>query len=269
MKQEARFSGLFYPKDPEELRATINYLYEKVTVTSSQNVTGLISPHAGYVYSGIQAAEACIHIKEKKPKLCVIIGPSHRYSFNGASVLDKDVYQTPLGDVFIDQECVKKCVERHAYMSSIVQAYEHEHSIEVILPFLQVIQPDIQILPIVMGSYSMDSLCGISDTLATICDPDETIIISSTDFSHFYEAAVAEKMDQKAISLLQTMDIEQLYEQNQKENIQLCGMGPTLVMMLCLQAWGVATAEFLSHTHSGHVSGDMNSVVGYTSFRFY
>ncbi|MDC0037024.1 AmmeMemoRadiSam system protein B [bacterium] len=126
--------------------------------------------------------------------------------------------------MIIDQECVNKCIESQAYMSSISQAYENEHSIEVILPFLQVIQPDIQILPIVMGSYSMESLCAISDRLVTICDPDETVIISSTDFSHFYEAAVAEKMDQKAISLLQTMDIEQLYKQNQQEKIQLCGI---------------------------------------------
>lgn len=271
MIQESRFAGLFYPNTRHELESSITTFFNSLTYKKEEDTTGIIMPHAGYRYSGSVAAESIYDTQTKRYKTAVIVGPSHHYQFFGASILDKKAYETPLGNMHIDEKKVKVILKNKTNEHIIYEpkAYKNEHSIEVILPFLQILHPSITIIPIVIGQYNNKLIEDIAHSINQNCNAEETLVITSTDFSHFLSAEQAKKKDLKAVSLIKEKNIEKLKIEQEKKTIQLCGLGPLLIMMTILNQWEIQTAEHLTYYHSGMVTGDFSSVVGYNSFRFY
>ncbi len=271
MIQQSHFAGLFYPSKPDDLEKEISLLLSRLKQRPEFEIKGVIAPHAGYQYSGSVTAESLFQTKNKTYETVIIIGPSHRYSFKGASCLDKKAYQTPLGTIAINQE-KQQAIIAGADNKTIFyepKAYENEHSIEVILPFLQTLHPATPIIPIIMGQYTNTIVQSLAMSIIQQCDPCKTLIITSTDFSHFFSAQEAQKKDFRAIELIKKMSINLLQQEQEQETIQLCGLGPLLVMLTILDKWGVKNIDHLSYSHSGMVTGDDSSVVGYNSFRFY
>ncbi len=271
MIQQSCFDDLFYPGNKQELQKLILNLIETVPPRKEENIKGIIAPHAGYQYSGNIAAESLYQTHHKTYKTAIIIGPSHRFVFSGTSSLNKQIYQTPLGNVMINQKLLQT-IRHHDNKAAIVYelgAYEKEHSIEVILPFLQVLHPNITIIPLVVGRYSLDHIETVANILVKTCDERETLVITSTDFSHFFSAEQAREKDLKAVEIIKKQAIGELIEEQKKQTIQLCGLGPLLIMLTLFKKWKIKDAEHLSYCHSGMISGDLTSVVGYNSFRFF
>ena len=269
MIQESRFAGLFYPETRQLLEETIQTFFESITQLKEKPVKGVIMPHAGYKYSGSVAAESLFNTKHLNIKTAIIIGPSHKFSFFGASMLAKKEYQTPIGNSLIDLEKVEFLLKKGQFLIDEPDAFNNEHSIEVILPFLFLLHPKTAIISIVIGQYNNDVINELVRLLASICKHDETLVITSTDFSHFFSAKQARIKDQKAIDLIKEQNINKLITAHQQQAIQLCGFGPLLIMLYLLKAWNVNQVEHLNYTHSGEITGDPSSVVGYNSVIFY
>tara|TARA_Y100000814_G_scaffold264175_1_gene216751 strand:- start:162 stop:971 length:810 start_codon:yes stop_codon:yes gene_type:complete len=269
MIQESRFAGLFYPETRQLLEETIQTFFKSIPKRKKHTVKGVIMPHAGYKYSGSVAAESLFNTQHLNIKTAIIIGPSHQFSFFGSSALAKKEYQTPLGNSLIDLEKVDFLLKKGQFIINEPDAFNNEHSIEVILPFLFSLHPKTAIIPIVIGQYNNDVINELVRLLASICKQEETLVITSTDFSHFFPAKQAKTKDQKAIDLIKEQNINKLIAAHEQQAIQLCGFGPLLVMLYLLKAWNVNQIEHLKYAHSGEITGDPSSVVGYNSVIFY
>ena len=268
MIQESFFSGLFYPSQKSKLVYTLETLCSNVNITKRQNVKAIISPHAGYQFSGKQAAEAFLSIQNRLAKTIVVLSPSHQHSFDYAAILDADAYQTPLGRMPINKKVVTKLTQ--APFITVENSMHHqEHGIEVLIPFIQYTNAAQTIVPIVIGSLHHNVIEGLTDAIQTVTSVEDTIIVASSDFSHFFPRHIAVKMDQLAVDILLKQDETLLKKEYLKRNIQLCGIAPTLTMLNICKKWEVEQAEHLSYSHSGIQTKDVASVVGYNSMRFF
>ncbi|RAP27962.1 AmmeMemoRadiSam system protein B [Candidatus Marinamargulisbacteria bacterium SCGC AG-343-D04] len=268
MKQ-AIFAGSFYPSSKKDCLQFIHDFSAPITIpTCSKKPLAIVAPHAGYVYSGKVAAHAFKSIQDFSYKRALILGPSHRYHFNGVSFLSEDSYETPLGAVEIDQDCVLALTRESEMFSNDSQAYSNEHSIEVELPFLKSCFPSLPIVPIVIGRYSPSILHDLATAIIRHCKREETLLVVSTDLSHFYPSDIAEKMDKKAIDIMLRQDSDELERESRKESIQLCGLGAMLAVLEVLKTWRCETVDYLSYCHSGDQSGDNSRVVGYSALRY-
>jgi hypothetical protein len=261
-------AGQFYPKNQNELSFMLESFFKTLKNThynSNRHIAALLVPHAGYVYSGVQAAKAYSAVRSKNYKLVCIISPSHRVYFNSISVSPHDAYQTPLGDIVID----KKATEIALSCSGIektMQGHGNEHALEVQLPFVQYVLGNIPMLPMVMGDQSMLAIENLSVCISNLYAEyhKDILFIASSDLSHFHHAIEAKSMDEKFIELLQKADWKSLYELLYYEEIEACGAGPILALLKGLELQE-ADIEVLGYSHSGQISCDNSSVVGYTS----
>jgi len=193
--RSANVAGYFYPADPQQLRSDINVFLETARpVNDIQNIFGIVSPHAGYAYSGKTAAYVYNLIKGKNYKRVIIISPSHSEYFSGISVYNGDAYETPLGLLEVDKEFADKLVENSNTIFKGVEGHRNEHALEVQLPFLQSVLNDFKIVPVVMGEQSKIYVDELAKKLSQIIDA-ETLIVSSSDMSHFHSKSEANKLD--------------------------------------------------------------------------
>ena len=269
MKQQLFFSGLFYPAEKNELLQYLSKLCQSAKKVTKKNVAAIITPHAGYQYSGKLAAEAFLTVKDKNIKTAIILSPSHQFSFEFAASLSKSSYSTPIGDISINQSLSNELSAHNPYIKPENSYHYKEHGIEVTLPFLEYVSAAQSIVPLVVGTMEKEIIQSIANTIASVCQPTETLIIASTDFSHFFTSLKANEMDKQAVKLIKNFDINQLELEYYQKKIQLCGIAPTLIMLHILKQWGYNNAEHISYTHSGIISGDLERVVGYNSMRFY
>jgi MEMO1 family protein len=265
------FAGTFYPEQPKRLESFLTTSFQ--TISNDNTIAsprGLICPHAGYVYSGRTASFSFEAVKTITPKTIVILGPSHRIPFNGVSIDNATAYGTPLGNISIDNSLSETLRNHHPSIDFIEEAHIQEHSIEVELPFLQVLyQHSFKIISIVMGQQTQPLINTLAEALIEHCDSENTLIIASSDFSHFYSAEKAEKMDRRALDLITNREMESFYKENNNGKIQCCGFGPIMVTDLVMKAWSVTNCKERHYCHSGDVSGDLSSVVGYGSVVYY
>ena len=180
-------AGQFYPAESEQLQAMLRQLFSKAVPTKHlKNVIAVISPHAGYPYSGEVAASSFSQIDpEKEYDNIFILGPSHHIGFEGASLYSKGNYVTPLGTVKVNTKLAQELIRKHKFISDRIDAHQAEHSIEVQLPFLQaVMKKDFKIVPVVVGSGSAEMYAQIAEALRPYLNPRNLFVIS-TDFSHY------------------------------------------------------------------------------------
>ena len=259
-------AGLFYPEDANELKELISSLLEENKPTKNYNsIVGIVSPHAGYIYSGQNAAVAYNVLKNNSNfQTAIILSPSHQEYFKGSCIYDGDAYETPLGIIPIDKVLSKQIVDNCETVYFGIEGHKGEHALEVQLPFLQVISDNISIVPIVIGDQNVQFLQELSNILSEIVD-DKTIIIASSDLSHFHSKEKAAEFDNIIVDRINNFEYPELYNDLAKGNCEACGGGGIVALLETANIFGSNNAEVLSHTDSGDVSNDNSSVVGYLS----
>jgi len=259
-------AGRFYPGRAEELLREIReYTAPGKTPAETGRIAaiGCVAPHAGYIYSGSVAG--AVYSRLEIPERCVILCPNHTGKGRPLAVMANTTWQTPLGEVAADADLGARLLRRFSALQEDSAAHRGEHAIEVQLPFLQARQPELNIVPIVVGTSNFDVLRGLGEALAdVIADREEKVlIVASSDMNHYESDAITRVKDHKAIERVLAMDARGLWEVVMNEDITMCGFGPTIVMLTAAKLLGATSATLVKYATSGDVSGDYESVVGY------
>ncbi|MFA6234708.1 MAG: AmmeMemoRadiSam system protein B [Bacteroidota bacterium] len=261
-------SGLFYPADPTLLSVTVDQLIDQHPVADiTGDVLALVCPHAGFAYSGPTAGAGYAALRQRSFRTAVIISPSHREYFNGISVYDGDAYRTPLGLINVDVELREKLLAFKGIISSSQLGHRDEHAVEVQLPFIQRINPDAKILPIVMGDQRSEHCLLLARALAEILTPD-CVLIASSDLSHFHDQKGALDRDSIIAGDIVAFTPMQLLKDLSTQRGEACGGGPIATVMTVAQTLGADRSTILHQCTSGDVTGEMQRVVGYISAVF-
>jgi MEMO1 family protein len=269
--REAVVAGTFYSDNPKVLAMEIERYLNKAAVDAIDgDVVGLISPHAGYVYSGQVAAYGMKAISNNTYDTVILIGPSHRAYFEKAAIMVKGSYRTPLGVVPIDEDLATAILNQGDPMSSNPEAHEQEHSLEVQIPFLQSVLGSFKLVPIVMGAQGTDKCEALAGAIVRAVKDlgRRPLIVGSTDLSHYYPYAHAVRLDEAIVNRLKEFDVQGLAGDLDAEVCEACGRGPMIVTMMVSRALGATKSKVLKYANSGDASGDRRSVVGYVSAVF-
>ena len=256
-------AGTFYPADPAQLQAEVRAFM--AGDNDPVPVLGCVVPHAGYMYSGHVAG--ALYARIEVPRVCILMCPNHTGRGHGLSIMSRGYWATPLGRVAIDEALAESLKESCPELTEDADAHRFEHSAEVQLPFLQVRHPHPAIVPIAVGTWQPELLSSLGDAIAAAVSahPERVLIIASSDMNHYESDAVTRIKDQKAIRQVLALQPQALHETVQREDISMCGMGPTFVMLTAANALGATSAELVRYATSGDISGDRDRVVGYAS----
>ena len=258
--------GLFYSREATLLHHEVVSLLEKANLKPGREIVrGLISPHAGYQYSGFTAAHGFSLLRGRKYSSVVIVSPSHREYFNGVTVFRGDAYATPLGEVSVNDLLRTELLRECPVVEASIAGHREEHAIEVQLPFLQEVLKDFTILPVVIGNQCRENCFELGKALARITNNEDILLLASTDLSHYHSSDVAEELDQVMIEDVRAFDGERLMKDLDSGKTEACGGGPTVAVMMALRKMGIATMQILHHCNSGDVTGQREQVVGYLS----
>jgi AmmeMemoRadiSam system protein B len=269
--REPAVSGMFYPDDPTKLRKDIEtYLKCAVVPDLEENVIGIISPHAGYMYSGKVAAYGFRMIVKKQYDTVILIGPSHRAYFEGVALWDRGSFETPLGRTDIDEDIAGEIVNINGIIKPNMDTHREEHSLEVQLPFLQSVLDSFKIIPLVMGIQTSSACRELAQSLSEVIQASKKkfLVVGSTDLSHYYPYAVAKKLDDVIVGRLGTFNIPGMIEDIETGKTEACGAGPIIATMMLSEKLGADHGTVLKYANSGDVSGDKAGVVGYVSAVF-
>ncbi|MDD5562059.1 MAG: AmmeMemoRadiSam system protein B [Candidatus Omnitrophica bacterium] len=275
--KKAEFGDQFYPGRKEELSLFLDELLEKPVVHPVPgDILVLISPHAGYGYSGSTAAYGYKLIKGKPYKTIVILGTSHHKLFTGAAVYPRGEFETSLGRLKIDDEFCKSLVGKDRIIFGDESAFANEHSVEVQLPFLQKIFPDSsskKIVPVIIGDCSLSACEKIAQLfIEAIGGRKDVLLVVSTDLYHGYDLKEAEQADALTLELIKKMDYEGLYYALRDEKAQACGGFAAVIALNIAKETGYDKVEVLKHTNSALVTGNNSNgqwTVGYASIVIY
>jgi len=268
-------AGRFYPSNPTELIKELEAYFEEAQPKNTENVLAIITPHAGYVYSGLVAASSFNQIDPKKDyEHIFVIGSSHRTYFDGASIYNKGNYLSPLGTVEVDLELAKKLIDNHKVFTYNEDAHLQEHSLEVQIPFLQYkMKRDFKIVPIVMGTQSANTIEKVAKALKPYLNERNLFVISS-DFSHYPPYDDAVKVDEATATAIASNSPEEFLEtirNNEKKSISnlstsICGWTSVLTLLEMTEDMEKVEIIPLQYKNSGDASfGDKSQVVGYWS----
>ncbi len=271
----ATVAGSFYPDDKNELLSLINeYLNkEKSTISKKDEIFALIVPHAGYVYSGWVAGSAYREVIGRKYDAIVVIGPSHICAFHGISIFDGDAYTTPLGVSKIDKELAKAIAKNGMDIKISREGHNwntsrSEHCIEVQIPFLQVVQPDVPIVPIIIGSSDFNTADDLMLSLIKSIKESnkKVLLVASTDLSHFHSQKQAESLDYSLITDFERYDYLKLSNDIFIQKKEACGGAPLLAVMMAAEQLGANNSmplKYATSADSPYHSTDTSRVVGY------
>jgi len=267
--RKAVWAGQFYEKRAAILAQQIDQFLENAKKISSpgEEILALISPHAGYVYSGQVAAHAYRQIQGKDYDSVIIIAPSHRYGFEGCSIYSEGGYETPLGTAEIDKSLASE-ISKASGFKYISKAHQSEHSVEVQVPFIQKTLPQAKIVPIVMGYPTKKTITRLADALIKVLPGKKVMIIVSTDMSHFFPKKKANDTDSKTISLIKSFKTSTLLRKLERRENIMCGGGPVVSSLLYAQERGEAKVEIHHYADSSQLGGE-SQVVGYLAAALY
>lgn len=265
MIRKPAVAGAFYTDNPFELQKEIKNYLSGATYKNIKNIKALISPHAGYIYSGHVAAEAYKQLENKIFNTVVVFAPCHRGIFDGVSIFDGEGYETPLGVVEIDTDNVKKLIDSSGLINFIPEAHLNEHSLEVQVPFLQITLENFKLIPVLVGTHNINQLKEIANIFNETLKDKNILYIASTDLSHFYDSKKAEKLDSIAIKHIKNLDFQNFYNSIIEKKTEACGAGPVLITLYLANINSWNSCEILKYADSGDVSGDKSNVVGYVS----
>lgn len=265
-------AGQFYTGNPTALRAEIEgYLKNASPTDETGDVIALISPHAGYMYSGQVAAYGYSLVRGKAYDAVIVISPSHVEYFDFSSVFTGKAYLTPLGEIPVEQELATLIASKNKRVRAdlkghLVQAFGRgEHALEVQLPFLQVALGPFKLVPIVMGNQSPDNIKALGEVIGEVASKHNVLIVASTDLSHFHNDKTARELDSVFMEKLEAFDPDNLGEALGSGHTEACGGGPTAAVMIAARKLGADRCKVLNYATSGDITGDKSSVVGYVS----
>ncbi len=252
-------AGMFYPDDPVSLDEMVR-AYLDASTTEGPVPKAIIAPHAGYVYSGPVAASAYRLLKPAKGviKRVVLLGPAHRVPFQGLAVPSVDFFVTPLGSVAIDKQAIEKIAD-FPWVTISDTPHEPEHSLEVHLPFLQEVLENFRVVPIVVGDATPEEVAAV---LERLWGGPETLIVISSDLSHYFDYTTARKMDTATSQAIESLDPNALTFES------ACGRIPVAGLLLAAKKHGL-NAETVDLRNSGDTAGPKDQVVGYGAYVFY
>jgi len=262
--RQAAVAGMFYPAESAALTSTINSLFQSCSSESSQQnpacPRAIIAPHAGYVYSGHTAAKAyqCLQVCHENYTKVVILGPSHRVAIDGVALSSDQCYQTPLGVIPLDIDTIQT-LSLYDFVTVNDLAHRDEHSIEVHLPFLQITLGNFSLVPIVVGDISPVNVAKILDLFE---NEEQTLIVISTDLSHFLQYTDAQRRDQNTSTAILN------YDYNAIDYEDACGRNPVNGALYWAQQHQHAI-KLIDICNSGDTAGDKERVVGYASYHIY
>ena len=253
-------ADMFYPGNPHELHRMITtFLNEATTETAAAVPKALVAPHAGYVYSGPIAASAYIRLKPAKDSISrvVLLGPSHRVPLLGCACSSAKYFATPLGNIPLDRKVINEILLL-PFVSELDQAHALEHSLEVHLPFLQEVLADFSLVPVVVGECSPEE---VGQLLEKVWGGPETLIVVSSDLSHYHNYDTAQIMDTETCKAIETLNFEAI------DSHHACGVMPLRGLLYVAKKHGLH-ATTVDCRNSGDTAGPRNQVVGYGAYVF-
>jgi len=272
--REPVYSGSWYPGQADKLQEVLSAYFANVSKGEKVNFTpiALVSPHAGFVYSGQTAAYGFKALAEKKTDRIIVIAPSHRTHFNGAALPEEDFFRTPLGDIPVDLEA-KKILLKNSAFKVFNPAHSQEHSLEIQLPFLQARFKDFKLVPLVIGEVKKEGYQQLVKGLKEIVGPN-TILVASSDFTHYgpnfgylpFTKDIKnslEKLDLGAVEFIEKCDFDGLYNYHQKTGITVCGIKPILLLLKYFNQ--DCQGKLIKYQTSGAITGDYVNSVSYCS----
>ncbi len=255
----------FYSADPSTLNQQISSFTPTVSIKKHDAIVA-ISPHAGYIYSGAVAAETFAQINI--PDNIIVLGPNHHGRGEPLAVMTEGQWQMPFGTVQINEHLANSILEKSKLFNSDKQAHIPEHSLEVQIPFLQYHNKNISILPICISYISFDECMKAGEAIAAATREYEkpVLIVASTDMTHYESRESASKKDLLAMTQIDNLDPENLYNTVVGNKISMCGIMPTTIALIAANKLGAKQATLVRYTDSGETSGDINQVVGYAGY---
>lgn len=264
-------SGQFYPAAASEVNAFLDKAFTRAgNVPQNLPVEVLVSPHAGYVYSGWVAAYGYKAVSANTYTTIILIGPSHFHSYDGASIWPKGQFETPVGNISVDEPLAAQLMSLDSDLKDRPEVYTPEHSLEVQLPFIIRDFPKARIVPILMGNPDAGVCVNLAKALnAVIGNRKDVLVLISTDLSHYHPDNVARPMDTGTLKMVVDKDVKGFWEGIVSGRMEACGFTALATGMLYAQMRGLNGAQLLRYANSGDETGDMSRVVGYSSVIFY
>jgi AmmeMemoRadiSam system protein B len=261
-------SGRFYPSNPTELTALIRQYTDLESNTVRVRAKACLVPHAGYAYSGHVAG--AVYARIALPKKILILGVRHYPRGENAAILSSGVWRTPLGDAPIDEPLAVALRAACPLLREDSVAHSGEHSLEVQIPFLQILQPEFSFVPVALGTVRFEELVSVGEAIggALATFGEEILLLTTSDLNHYENDATTRIKDRKAIDRILALDGRGLYNTCRSEAISMCGLGPTVAMLTALESLGATRPELVRYATSGDISGDFSGVVGYAGMIF-
>jgi len=281
MFRKAAVAGTFYAGDRDSLVKQIEECFKhslgpgKVPAAAEKGqgkILGLISPHAGYVYSGPVAAWGFSRvIEQEKPETVIILGPNHRGFASPVAIMTRGEWETPLGKIQIDSKLAEKLLEA---LPSLIQddakAHQREHSLEMQLPFLQYgYGSEFKIVPLCLADQSFTTSAFLGKAIFKLMEESSNVLlVASTDLTHYQPQRIAEKEDEEILDAIVSGNPQNLDRLLSSHDLSMCGPGPVMVVMEAISSPGVGRVKLLKYATSGDITGDYSAVVGYASLIF-
>lgn len=255
-------AGRFYPGNATSLEREVErHLSAAPVEPAPEAVAAVMSPHAGYPYSGLTAAHVFQRLRGKAPKRVVLLGCSHQFQFDGLSVFDSGAYETPLGVAPVDETLAGYLSE--CFGNTCPEAHFGEHSLEVQVPFLQVVlEGDFKLVPVLFGARPSEFSESVGRELAKCLDPDD-LVLASTDLSHFLDEGAANQIDRHSLEQVLTRDSKSVRDGAANETCSMCGVTAVVAAMAFANAVKAEQWQLLDYRTSAWASGDTSRVVGY------
>lgn len=268
MLRQPAVCGRFYPSNPEELETLVLQYAPVNKEVPRARVKACLVPHAGYIYSGKVAGS--VYGRIVLPKRIIILGVRHFPRGEQAAILSEGAWHTPLGDAPVETPLAKKLLGACAALKEDSSAHSVEHSLEVQLPFLQVLDPGFSFVPIALGMLRFHDLAAMGEGIASVLreESDDVLLLTTSDLNHYEDDVTTRHKDRKAVEALLEMDARLLYDTCREKDISMCGLAPAAVMLTAVKALGATRAELVSYATSTDVNGDRKSAVGYAGMAF-
>jgi AmmeMemoRadiSam system protein B len=262
-------AGSWYPGDAAVLAREVDrYLSAVPDEVEAAFVHAVVSPHAGLIYSGPVAAWAYRAVQGRPFDVAVLVGPSHQVGFEGVAIYPRGSFDTPLGPIEIAEAEAAAILASTPAVRDYPAAHAREHSLEMQLPFLKRVLPDVPIVPLVMGYQSPDIVEALALTLSRVLRGRRVLLIASSDLSHYLDARSAAAMDAVVLEAVNAFNADALLRALESEPQHACGGGPIVTVMKAAHSMGARQGRVLKYGTSGDVSGDHSAVVGYMAAAF-
>jgi AmmeMemoRadiSam system protein B len=268
----AAVAGTWYPGTAGALTRDVDGYLDGVDAATIPRGTldAIVAPHAGLMYSGPVGAYAYKAAAAAGPFDAVVLaGPSHYVGFEGLALYPTGAFASPLGPATIDEELARDVLAASPLVRALPSAHTREHSLEMQLPFIRRVLPDVRILPLLMGYQTRGTIEGLGALLASLRPGRKLLLVASSDLSHYFDATTAQALDLRVRECVAALDPERLlgifeeYPEGERGRFVACGGGPMIAVMIAARARGARQGRVLKYMHSGEISGDDSAVVGY------